>query len=121
MSSIDNSDEKFFTNSGKQLKTTPGSIHLTHSVFTDDFSGEETLQVVNHMEIKNNYVYINGNNTGINVKGEKGDKGDPGDKVQSNWAETDETSSPFIQNKPLQVVKEIDPETGETNYDVEFL
>jgi hypothetical protein len=114
-------DEKFFTNLGKQLKRTPGSLHLTHTVMCDDYSGDEVLHVTDHMEIINNYVYINGNNTGINVKGEKGDKGDPGDSVQSDWNENDSTSVYYIQNKPLKVSKTIDPETGEEDYSIEFL
>ena len=106
------------------MKTTPGYIHLAHDVFSDYFSGDEVLEVTKHLEIINNYVYIDGNNTGINVKGEKGDKGDkgdPGDAVQSDWNETDSTKSPFIQNKPLNVTKTIDPETGDEDYEVEFV
>ena len=58
-------------------KTTPGSIHLTHrAVYHGQYSGDETLQIHKRIEVINNYVYIDGVNTGINVKGDTGPTGE---------------------------------------------
>lgn len=57
-------------------KTTPSSLHLTHNVMSGPYTGDENLDINNHIAIKNNYVYVDGINTGINVKGDKGDPGE---------------------------------------------
>ena len=57
-------------------KTTPGYIHNIHSVMTQEYSGDENLHIGNHLEVIDNYVYIDGINTGINVKGDPGPAGE---------------------------------------------
>lgn len=40
---------------------------------------------------------------------------------QSDWDENDIEKLSFIKNKPLKITKIIDPETGDENYEVEFV
>ena len=56
-------------------KTTPGYLHHTHNVMGGQFTGDEILHVTDHVEVINNYVYIDGINTGVNVKGDPGPQG----------------------------------------------
>ena len=56
-------------------KTTPGYLHHTHPVMYDHYSGDEVLHITDHVEVIDNYVYIDGINTGVNVKGDPGANG----------------------------------------------
>ena len=57
-------------------KTTPGSLHLLHPVMFENYSGDENIHIGSRITIRDNYVYIDEINTGINVKGDKGDPGE---------------------------------------------
>ena len=63
-------------------KTTPGSLHLLHPVMYDHYTGDESIHIGSRITIENNYIYIDGINTGINVKG---DKGDPGESAYQTY------------------------------------
>ena len=127
-------------------KTTPGSLHLTHHImYHGNYTGDENLQIVNHIAVIDNYVYIDGINTGVSVKGEPGKSAYQsyvdicnaqgvtpvseqewvetmdtvtyigGDGVQSDYAETDTTAMSYIKNKPLSITK-----TDEDTIDITF-
>ena len=62
-------------------RTTPGTLYLRSLVMPHGaFSGDERLNLVNIISIKDGYVYIGGHNTQVRIKGEKGDPGERGEK-----------------------------------------
>ena len=62
-------------------RTTPGTLYLRSLVMPHGaFSGDERLNLINIISIKDGYVYIGGHNTQVRIKGEKGDPGERGEK-----------------------------------------
>ena len=72
-------------------KTTPGSLHLAHLVLPHgEYTGDESLHLDDIITIEDNYIYINGVNTGINVKG---DPGPPGQSAYDSYVKYCNTHS----------------------------
>ena len=124
-------------------KTTPGSLHLTHRVLSHgEYTGDENLHLDTAITIQDNYVYINGINTGINVKGDPGPTGPSAydsyveyctnnsitplseeawveqilARTQANWQTINTADPSYILNKPLDVTVD----TGTNTIDVFF-
>lgn len=61
-------------------RTTPGTLYLRSSVMPHGaFSGDERLNLVNIISVRDGYIYIGEYNTQVRIKGEKGDQGEKGD------------------------------------------
>lgn len=62
-------------------RTTPGTLYLRTLVMPHGaFSGDETLQLVNIISIRDGFVYIGEYNTQVRIRGEKGEQGERGEK-----------------------------------------
>ena len=107
--------------------STPGSLHLTHATLLHgNFTGDEVLNIVNQLEVIDDYVYVNGENTGINVRGQDGA---PGKSAYDSYVEVCESQgvTPLSEQDwvdTLQTVTYIGSEGVQSDYaetDVEKL
>lgn len=124
-------------------KDTPSYRHLTHRVVGHgEYSGDENLHIAEAITVVDNYVYINGVNTGINVKGDPGPAGPSAydsyvaycqsqsltpmsetewvesmlEHIQADWDVADTTNPAYIANKPMYVTTGTNPDTVEVYF-----
>ena len=104
------------------------------------------MHITDHLEVIDNYVYIDGINTGVNVKGDPGkssyesyvtmckNAGIPalseddwvktfdtityigGEAVQSDYEQTNTSDMSYIKNKPLTIVRDEENDTVEITF-----